>query len=268
MVRRHYGAISLCGLLLLLVGCRGTFGPPPPAGQRLTTAEPLWQQLAVRRDTFQTLKGLAEARFHSPTQNVTLENVVVVLQRFEAMRLEGIGSLGQPLFLLVADSGRFSFYAPQEARLLSGASSARNLERVFGLALAPNALHAMLIGDLPWTTLPTGGPVEYRPRNNVYVWEGKDPQQAGQYRIWFAATHLQPVRFEVEDLLGRVVLRVQYDDFHQLDSFWLPYRVTVEQPLADQQVTWHYSEVQLNVGVAPTLFQIRVPVGTERVELE
>jgi hypothetical protein len=217
---------------------------------------------------FQTLKGLASVRLLSPNQNVTLENVVVVLQGLASIRLEGIGALGQPLFLLVADTGRFSFYSPREARLLSGTASARNLERTFGIALAPDALQALLIGDLPWATLPDGGPLAYRPRDNVYLWEGKVPRQEGTYRLWFDATHLQPVRFEAEDLLGRVVLRVQYEDLQQRDSFWLPYRITVEQPLVSQQVIWHYSEVQLNVQVAPTLFQLRVPVGTERVELE
>jgi hypothetical protein len=256
-------------MLFVCAGCRGAVAPGPlPPEQRLTTAAPIWQQLSARRNTFQTLQGLATVRLLSPRQNVSLDNVVVVLQGYESTRLEGLGALGQPLFLLVADQGRFSFYAPQEARLLSGTASARNLERTFGIALEPRALQAMLIGDLPWAVLPDGGPLAYRPRENVYFWEGKMPQQVGTYRFWFDVTHLQPVRFEVEDGLGRLVLRAQYDDLQQRDGFWLPQRITVEQPLAGQQVDWRYSEVQLNVRVAPTLFHIRVPVGTERVELE
>jgi Domain of unknown function (DUF4292) len=269
VVRLNYGALSLCGLLLLLVGCQRAVGPGTvPPEERLSTAEPIWQHLADRRAAFQTLKGLAEARIASPAQNVSLDTVALVLQRFEAMRLEGIGALGQPVFLLVAEKGRFAFYAPREARLLTGTASAYNLERVFGISLAPQALQAILIGDLPLATLPTGGPVTYRARRNLYIWEGQDPQREGTYRVWFEATHLQPVRFELEDLLGRVVLRVQYEDFQQLPGFWFPYRITVDQPLAKQQVSWHYSEVQLDVRLTPTVFQIRVPAGTERVELE
>jgi hypothetical protein len=264
-----HAILSLCGMLLLLVSCRGALGPGAiPPGERLTTAEPLWQQLAARRAAFQTLKGLAEARLVSPTQNVTIDQVVTVVQGFETMRLEGIAALGQPVFLLVAEKGRFAFYAPQEARLLTGTASASNLERAFGIALAPTALHAMLIGDLPLATLPQGGPVTYRPGGNFYVWEGQDPQRSGTYRVWFEATHWSPVRFELEDLLGRTVLRVQYDNFQALDGFWFPHRITVDQPLVAEQVVWHYSEVRWNVPVAPTLFEIRVPVGTERVELD
>lgn len=261
--------LCLCGLaLVLLAGCRGAGEAPVPPSARLATAEPLWQQVAMRRQRFETLKGMAEARVYTPAQNVAVDNVVVVLRRFEAMRLEGIAALGQPLFLLVAEGGRFAFYAPQEARLLQGAASARNLERVFGITLAPSALQAMLIGDLPWATLPVGGAVTYRAKGNDYLWEGPDPQQAGVVRVWFDAKHLQPVRFEAEDLLGRLVLRVQYEDFQQVADVWMPYRIQVDQPLVDQRVLWHYSDVQLNVPVAPALFQVRVPGGTERVELE
>ena len=142
------------------------------------------------------------------------------------------------------------------------------MERVFGITLAPQALHFMLIGDVPLDTLPVGGQVGYLPKSDLYRWEGQLPRQSEYYRVWFAASHRQPVRFEVEDLLGRVVLRVQYENFQRLQEFTLPYHITVEQPLVDQKVIWRYSEVRLNAGVAPGLFHMRVPAGIERVELQ
>lgn len=271
MARLRYGALSLCGVLLLLAGCRGAVSlrsqSPPPATV-LSTAEPIWHQLAARRRAFQNLKGLAQVRWSSATQNVAFDETVVVLEGFEALRLEGIGPLGQPLFLLIADRQRFSFYTPQEQRLISGPASARNLERAFGLALAPEALQYLLIGDIPLVTLPKAGKVAYRRRENLYVWEGEGARPAGYYRVWFEPSHLQPVSFVVEDRFGKVVLQVQYEDFRQLDGFRLPYRITVVQPLAEQHVVWHYSEARLNTGVAPALFRLRVPAGTRQVELE
>jgi hypothetical protein len=265
----RYAVFGLCGVLLLLSGCRGVFSTPsaPSSSATLSTAEPFWQHLAERRQGFESLQGLAQARFYAPRQNLAVDSAVVVLQGFEAMRLEGIGSLGQPLFLLITTGQRFSYYSPQEARLVSGSALASNMERVFGISLAPQVLHFMLIGDIPLATLPTGGQVEYLPKSDLYRWEGAVLQQSEYYRVWFAASHLQPVRFEVEDLLGRVVLRVQYENFQQLQEFTLPYHITVEQPLVDQQVSWRYGEVRLNAGVAPGLFHMHVPAGIERVEL-
>jgi hypothetical protein len=48
----------------------------------------------------------------------------------------------------------------------------------------------------------------------------------------------------------------------------MPYRITLEQPVVGRRVVWHYKEVQLNAGVAPVLFRMRVPVGTTRVAIE
>jgi hypothetical protein len=266
-----YGVLSLCVVLLLCVGCRGVFGPDAtlsPTAQALSTAEPFWQHLALRRQAFQNLKGLAQAQLYAPGQNLAVDSVAVVLQGYTAMRLEGIGSLGQPLFLLITDGEQFSYYAPQEARLVSGAASASNIERVFGITLAPHALQAMLIGDLPLDTLPTGGKVVYLSKQALYLWEGHLPPQPGYYRIWFAASHRQPVRFEVEDLLGRIVMRVQYENFQPVQEFTVPYHIAVDQPLADQRVLWRYNEVRVNAGVVPALFRMRVPGGVERVELK
>jgi len=271
MARLGYGALSLCGVLLLLAGCRSALSPwsklPPPATV-LSTAEPIWRQLATRRHTFQNLKGLAQVRWSSPRQNMAFDETAVVLDRFEALRLEGIGPLGQPLFLLIADSKRFALYTPQEQRLVSGTASAQNLERTVGLALAPEALQYILTGDIPLLTFPASGKLAYRRRDNLYVWTGEGSQPAGYYRIWFEPYHLQPIRFEAEDRFGKVVLQVEYEDFRQLDGFILPYHITAVQPLADYRVVWHYSEVKLNTGVAPALFRMRVPAGTKQVELE
>jgi outer membrane lipoprotein-sorting protein len=39
------------------------------------------------------------------------------------------------------------------------------------------------------------------------------------------------------------------------------------QPHTERRAVWDYREVQLNEGVSPALFQLRVPPGTERIEL-
>jgi hypothetical protein len=228
----------------------------------------VWQQLATRRRKFQNLKGLARVRLYTTVRSVAVEDVVVVLQGLEAMRLEGIGPFGQPLFLLISDDQRFSLYTPQEARLIVGAASAENLSRVFGIELAPTALQYMLIGDIPLATLPVEGTFMYLSRQNLYVWEGQEPGQLRNYSIWFEPYHLSPVRFEVAQPSGEIVLQVQYENFQQLDDFALPYRITIREPLVNRRAVWHYNNLQLNVSVSPALFRMRVPVGTERVELE
>jgi hypothetical protein len=228
----------------------------------------VWEHLTARRQALANLKGLARVRLRGSIRDAILDDAVVVLQDFQAIRLEGIGPVGQPLFLLIADAHQLSLYAPQEGRLLTGAASAENLLRLFGIALTPMTLQYVLMGDVPLVTLPTAGALTYRRRENLYLWSGQVPYQPQSYRIWFEPYDLHPVRFELEDAGGQLVLQVWYEEFQRFNGFMMPYRITLVQPTVGRRVIWQYKEAQLNAGVAPALFRIRVPVGTTRVAIE
>ena len=182
--------------------------------------------------------------------------------------MEGIGPVGQPLFLLIADAQQLSFYAPQEGRLLSGAASAENLFRLFGIALTPMTLQYVLLGDVPLATLPSTGAFTYRRRENLYMWQGQVPSQPQSYRIWFEPYDFHPVRFEMEDASGQPVLQVWYEEFQRTNGFMMPSRITLLQPMVGRRIVWQYKEIQLNAGLTPALFRMRVPMGTTRVTLE
>jgi outer membrane lipoprotein-sorting protein len=272
MMRLSFGVRSFAILLgLLLTGCsvqQGTWGSRPPPSTILSTVQPAWRHLVARRRIFQNLKGLARVRFESPEQAMTIGNVVAVLRGSEALRLEGVGPLGQPLFLMVAHDMRFLLYMPRQARLVSGTASAENLSRLFGLAVAPEVLRYVLIGDVPLAQLPSAGEFKYLPADNLYIWSGHDPEHLYDYRVWFDPYRLNPVRFEMAQPPIGVVLRVQYEGFQRLQQMAVPYHITIEQPLAEHRVVWHYREIQLNAEVPASLFHIIPPAGTERIELD
>ena len=271
MARLVCGVLSLGTLLLWLAGCHSISNPwqeLPAPPTPLSSAAPVWERLAARRQALDNLKGLARVRLRG--RYVTLPSMMPssCCRGFEAIRLEGIGPVGQPLFLLIADSHQLSFYAPQEGRLLTGAASAENLLRLFGIALTPMTLQYVLMGDVPLATLPTAGAFTYRRRENLYLWQGQVPSQPQSYRIWFEPYDLHPVRFEMEDAGGQLVLQVWYEEFQRFNGFMMPYRITLVQPTVGRRVVWQYKEAQLNAGVAPALFRMRVPVGTTRVAIE
>lgn len=271
MARLVCGTLSLGTVLLWLAGCQSLPNPwqglPPPA-TLLSEAAPVWERLAARRQALDSLQGLADVELRAGIRNASLDDAVVVLQRFEAIRLEGIGPIGQPLFLLIADAHQLSLYTPQEGRLLTGAASAENLMRLFGIALTPTALEYILMGDVPLVTLPSAGAFTYRARENLYLWQGQVSPEPQSYRIWFEPYDLQPVRFEMADAGGQLVLQVWYENFQRLNGFRVPYRITLVQPVVGRRVVWHYKDVQLNTGLTQALFHMRVPAGTAREALE
>lgn len=270
MIHRPYSALSLLLLLLLSGGCQGQFasrGQPSEPRPGFSTTAPIWQHLERRRLAYRNLKGLAQVRLRLSTGKGVFDNTVVVLDRFERVRLEGFGPFGQLVFLLVSDEQRFALYLPHERHMITGPASPQQFARFFGLAVAPEVLPYLLVGDVPFAAWPEAAALTYIPAQGLYFWQGPVPPQTGSYRVWVDAERLLPVRLERLDAANHVELEVTYENFSALGGFVLPYRITLRQPATAQQVVWDYDEVQLNVGVASELFRIRVPPGTERVEL-
>jgi hypothetical protein len=269
MMPPSYSALSLL-LLFLVGGCQGWLAPRGQsleARDSLSTTAPIWQHLERRRLLYRDLKALAQLRLRLSTGRGVLDNAVVALDRFERVRFEGFGPFGQLLFLLISTEKRFALYLPHESRVITGTSSPQQFVRFFGLAIAPEMLPHLLVGDVPFATWPEAAALTYVADDDLYFWHGRVPPQAGSYRLWVDPKRLIPVRMEHVDAANRVQLRVLYQDFHALGGFVLPYHITLIQPETEQQVVWHYSDVQLNAGVAPELFQMRAPPGVERVEL-
>ena len=71
-------------------------------------------------------------------------------------------------------------------------------------------------------TLPSAGAFTYRRRENLYLWQGQMPSRMQAYRIWFEPYDLHPVRFEMEDAGGQLVLQVWYEEFQRFNGFMMP----------------------------------------------
>ena len=259
-------AISLAVCLFLLWGCSvpRLFSPPePPPLPVSVPAEPFWKHLAERRSALENLKGLARVHARTDKRSVALEDVVVVVRHARALRLEGIGPFGQPLFLFVTDGEWLALHMIRDNRLVVGPASARNLERLFGLAVAPQSLLRLLLGDIPLNPLPANGDLAYREDERLYVWESTQPGPNPNYRVWFDPQGLHAVRFEMEDAAGTVVIRVNYGDFQRHGDVLLPTRIDVVEPETQRQAVWHYTDVQLNTEVSADLFRVQPPPQTE-----
>lgn len=265
MGRLSRNAISFAVCLFLLCGCgnlRQVFRPKPsPSLPASVPAEPFWKQLAQHRSALENLKGLAQVQARTDKGRVALDDVVVVVRHAEALRLEGIGPFGQPLFLFITDGEWLALHMFRDNRLVVGPASARNLERLLGIAVAPQSLLRLLLGDVPLNPLPANGNLAYRKDEQLYLWEST--QSDSTYRVWFDPQALHPVRFELEDAAGSVVIRVTYGDFQRHGDVLLPARIDVVEPATQRQAVWRYTDVQLNTEVSTDLFRVQPPPQTE-----
>lgn len=260
--------LSLSAGLLLMAACAGGgAASPSTSSSRLTTTDTVWQHLQTRRQFYSNLKGLAQLQLRLQQGGGTLDSTVVVMDRFDRLRLEGIGPFGQPLFLLIAAEQKFGLYLPQEQRVLEGRTTPASFARLFGFEIEPQMLPHLLLGDVPFQTFPAPGRLAYLADDELYIWEGQAPPQVWHYRVWIDPYRLLPVRVEVLDAERQIVLRAAYEDFRSLDGMTVPYQITISQPSTDRWTKWRYDELRLNQGVSPKLFEMRVPPGSERVQL-
>ena len=267
MGRLSRNAISVAVSLFLLCGCSSLqlFSPPEPSPPRPASvpAEPFWEKLAERRNALENLKGLASVQARTDKGRVALDDVVIVVQRAQALRLEGIGPFGQPLFLFVTDGDNLALFMIRENRLIVGRASTRNLERLFGLGVSPRSLLRVLLGDIPLNQLPTDGNLAYMETEGLYLWEGTLAGPMPNYRVWFDPQELYPVRFEMEDPSGAVVMQVNYGDFQAQGALMLPARIDVVEPKTQRRAIWNYTDVQLNTEVSADLFRVRPTPQTD-----
>ena len=267
MGRLSRNAISFAVCLFLLCGCGvlRLFSPPepPPPLPASVPAEPFWNQLAKRRSALEDLKGLAQVQARTDQRRVALDDVVVVVRHAEALRLEGIGPFGQPLFLFITDGEWLALHMIRDNRLVVGPASARNFERLFGIAVTPASLLRTLLGDIPLDPLPADGGLAYLQDERLYMWESTPPGPGLNYRVWFDPQGLHPVRFEMEEAGGSVVMRVSYGDFQRHGDVLLPTRIEVVEPATRRQAVWRYTDVQLNTAVATDLFRVQPSPQTE-----
>ena len=199
MGRLSRNGISLAVCLFLLCGCSmlPRLRPPAPAPSRpvFVPAAPFWEKLAARRGALQSVKGLAHVQAVTGRGSVTLDDVVVVARQPQALRLEGIGPFGQPLFLFVTNGDGLELYLIRQNRLVRGRATSGNFQRLFGIGVAPQALVRVLLGDVPLDPLPTGGDLLYLQTEGLYLWEGAQAGPYPKYRVWFDAPGQNPMLF-------------------------------------------------------------------------
>ena len=267
MGRLSRNTISLAVCLFILCGCGSLKLPrplkPAPSRPASVPAGPFWEKLAERRGALQNLKGLAHVQARTGKGNLALDDVVVVVERATALRLEGIGPFGQPLFLFVTNGESLALFMIRENRLIVGRASAQNLDRLFGIGVAPRSLLRVLLGDVPLSQLPASGDLAYVEADRLYLWEGTQPGPNPQYRVWFDPQELYPVRFEMEDEAGQVVMQVDYGDFQPQGALLLPARIDVVEPATQRRATWRYTDVELNTEIPADVFRVQPLPETE-----
>ena len=172
----------------------------------------------------------------------------------DAIRLEGVGPFGRTVFILVAKGGRSTLLLPRDERVLQDAAPAAIIEALAGVALRPAELRAALAGCGFGTIQPATG----------RAFEG------GWASVSEADTtiYLQRVdgRWRV-NAASRAPLTLHYGDFSSGRPATVRIRMSADAA-APADLTVKLSQVDINVALAPAVFDVAVPADALPLTLD
>ena len=166
----------------------------------------------------------------------------------DALRLEGVGPFGRTVFILVAQAAESTLLLPRDDRVLRGAPPAAIVEALAGVPLGPGELRAALAGCGFGTVRPATA------RAYEGGWAAVDDAEGS------TTVFLQQVdgRWRVA-AAARGPLTVHYSGFASDRPSTVRLRMIPANADAAADLTLKLSQVDVNVALAPAVFQVDVP---------
>lgn len=174
-------------------------------------------------------------------------------ERPSSMRLEGLAPLGQPVFILAAQSGTGVLLLPRNSRVVRGQPAEAILEALIGINLSPGDLQAILTGCVVPDPKPAGG------RMHANGWASIDLQ--GGARIFLRRT-------------GQWEVRAGRRDGWQLEyttgqsRFPESVRLVSESKTIQVDMIATIAQLEANVDLPASAFRVDVPSDAGPMTLE
>ena len=174
-------------------------------------------------------------------------------ERPSSMRLEGLAPIGQPLFILAAQSGTGVLLLPRASRVLRGQPAQAILEGLIGVNLSPGDLQAILTGCVVPDPKPAAG------RMHTNGWASIDLQ--GGARLFLRR-------------MGEWQVRAARRDGWQLEyatgqsRFPESVRLVSESKTVSVDMTATIAQLEANVDLPAAAFRVDVPSDAVPMTLE
>jgi outer membrane lipoprotein-sorting protein len=211
---------------LYVYGCA-----PRPKGivtQAGVDADRLLASLQQREADLKTFRGVGRFKTIRGT-DVRVFRVVWIGSKPHNLRVETLGPWGQPTMTFVLNGSNFFLHSRRDNHYFRGDATASNLSRFASIPVKGEDLFKLLSGQPPILPFHYGkirtASADGRWILNLYERWGRLVE-----KVWLddAATTVEKV--EVFDKWGNLHYRIAFSDFHQTESFLLPYRIAISDP--------------------------------------
>ena len=152
--------------------------------------------------------------------------MVWIGSRPQNLRVEILGPWGQPTLSFVINESRFFLHSRQDNRYFKGDATADNLSRFVSVPVRAKDLFGLLSGQPP--ILPFHH-AKIRASTGEGGWLVSLYRKWGRLieNIWLKDDARTVEQVEVFDSWGNVQYRVAFSEFHELESLFLPHKITI-----------------------------------------
>jgi len=213
----------LIGLILVTTGC-ATLRPREegPSGMASSPeAEALFNRLQVQNTHLQSFKGTGRLRIKDVKG---IQQVRLMWAGFEneKLRLEIMGTIGQPIFSFASDGERIYLISHTENRFYSKRETNANLEKLIALPITVSACLDLMAGRIPLEAhLMPMAVQEKKESQQVLVLESTDRKKGGQ-QIFIDTASGNVHQVEAYDRDEILVYRAEFVRMQRVSGFDVP----------------------------------------------
>lgn len=252
---RSYPTFFLAAVLLFplcLYGCASKPSPPragPDAGRILASLKQCKDHLESFRGVgrFKAFRGAGAKSFR----------IAWIGSQPQSLRVETLGPWGQPVATFVINGYSLFFHSRQDNKYFKGDATVRNLSRFVSVPVRAEDLFGLLSGQPPVIAFHHA---KIRASRGEGGWLLSLYKKWGRLieKIWLADDAKTVERVEVFDGRDNLEYRIQFSDFHQVESICLPHRIAIsdqEGPLWVLTVEKFWT----NVSIPDGAYTLEVP---------
>jgi outer membrane lipoprotein-sorting protein len=232
--------------------------PQPDAQQFLTTFE-------TRRQSLQSLRGLARVVYKDPTDSGTAKQAVAVAAP-DHFRLELFSPVGIAL-LATCDGQTLAAYAPQEKIIYRGDATPLNTARFTRVMLSNREIVSLLLG-LPALSLDQGNGTGHLDPDTGWYRYTVALSDGGRHVLWFEPQSRMVRQWERRDTNDAVLVRMHLAEYRAVNNYLFPFEIVLVDGAGKQEVSIFYERVEVNPPLPVSLFTLAPIKGVQESDLD
>ncbi len=222
----------------------------------------LLQQLQIRAQKFNGLKGVAQVRITKQDKSFSSENILF-LRRPAWLRAESLSPLGTPQLYLLTDGKEMKIYYPAENKYYWGAADSQPFSNLFPLSMNLADVVSLFLGSPPLIAHDYTQ-VYKSPSESLWILELLNNSPNRRQLLW-----IDPLNFlvhRVELYADELIYQLIFKEFRQIHSEIFPEKI--QYVSLNNKVQVQYKEIFLNPSWEKDDFHLPVPRGAKIIYLD